>query len=94
MEVIVIEHETFKRIEEMFAESQEIIREQAKLLTNAKLSWVNAKQAAEISGYNSQTLRSRKSEIGYRTMGKDIFFKLSDLEIWMDKYYRAPRTRK
>lgn len=94
MEVIVIEHEAFKRLEAMFIESQAIIKEQAKKLTGSKVIWLNVTEVAELTRYHEKTIKLRKTEIGYRTQGRNLFFKLSDVEKWVEKYYRAPRTNR
>lgn len=91
MESITFTPADYQDLKKMFIESQNIIRDQAKKLANAKIVWVDTKEAAEITRYNEKTLKLNKDEIGYRTKGRDIFFKLSDLEEWMNRYYRGPK---
>jgi hypothetical protein len=104
MEVIVIESEAFKRLESVFlesleraermiAESQETIKLQAEIITASKIGLMSAKQVADLTGYDAKTIKLRKSEIGYHTMGKDLKFKPSDVEAWIRKYYRAPKRK-
>lgn len=94
MEVIVIEHETFRRMEEMFIESQRIIREQASTLLQAKIGLLDAKQVADLTGYAEDTIRKKKEDIGYSIpMGKDIKFTVEDVNNWIKRGYRAPRSR-
>lgn len=91
MESITFTPVEFAKFESMFIESQQIIRDQAKKLANSKTIWIDTKEAAEISRYHEKTLKLHKEEIGYRTKGRDVFFKLSDLEAWMNRYYRGPK---
>lgn len=91
MEVITMEHAAFKRLEDMFVQAQEVIQEQAKKLSRNETIWLDVSEVAELTRYHEKTIKLRKAEIGYRTMGKDIFFKLKDVEAWTNKYYRAPR---
>lgn len=94
MEVIVIEHEAFKRLEQMFIESQEIIKVQASALLKSKIGLLDPKQVAELTGYAEGTIRQKKADIGFSTMGKDIKFRLEDVNAWINKGYRAPRHRR
>lgn len=92
MDVITIETTAFQTIMAKWDESQQIIREQASQLTNVKLGLLNAKQVAERTGLHEKTIKLRKAEIGFVTMGKAVMFKPADVEVWINKYYRAPRT--
>lgn len=94
MEAFTLTPVDLDRFTEMFAESQRIIREQAVKLANAKITWVKVAEAAEITGYDEKTLKLNKAEIGYRTRGRTIFFKLVDLNNWMESTYRSPKRRK
>jgi DNA polymerase I-like protein with 3'-5' exonuclease and polymerase domains len=93
MEVIVIESETFKRLEDMFEQSQAVIKQQAEIITASKIGLMSAKQVADLTGYHVKTIALRKSEIGYSTMGKDLRFKPADVQAWINKYYRGPKRR-
>lgn len=94
MEVITIESETFKRLESMFSASQDTIRMQAEIITNSKIGLLDVKQVAELTGYTEETIRLRKKEIGFHTLGKDIKFKPAAVQAWIDKYYRSPISKK
>lgn len=105
MEVITIESEAFKRMESMFsesqeraerliAESQETIKLQAEIITASKIGLMSAQQVADLTGYDVKTIKLRKSEIGYHTMGKDLKFKPADVQAWIQKYYRYPVNKK
>jgi hypothetical protein len=93
MEVIVIESETFKRLEDMFEQSQAVIKQQAEIITASKIGLMSAQQVADLTGYHVKTIALRKSEIGYSTMGKDLRFKPADVQAWINKYYRGPKRR-
>lgn len=94
MEAFTLTPVDVQEFRDMFAESQRIIREQAEKLANAKITWVKVSEAAEITRYDEKTLKLNKEEIGYRTRGRTIFFKLSDLNNWMESTYRSPKRRK
>jgi len=101
MEVIVIESETFKRMESMFMESLEAMRTQMEFIENShrdskinSLGLLNARQVGQITGYNEKTIKLRKAEIGYHTLGKDIKFKPQDVQAWIAKYYRGPKGKR
>lgn len=91
MNVLTIESETFIRIEQMFEKSQEIIQRQAEIITASKIALMTAKQVGELTGYDEKTIRIRKKEIGYSTLGKDLKFKPSDVEAWINRNYRSPK---
>lgn len=93
MENIYFKPAEYERFEEMFSKTQEIIREQAEKLANAEITWVPLSKAAEIAGYHAKTLALDKEEIGYRTKGGKLFFKLSDLNNWLESTYRKPRRK-
>jgi hypothetical protein len=94
MEVITIESETYKRLETMFIQSLESVKNQSEIVTKSKIGLLDAKQVAELTGYTEETIRLRKAEIGYSTMGKDLKFKPADVEAWINKYYRAPISKR
>jgi hypothetical protein len=94
MEVITIESEAFQKLERMFAESQETIKVQAEIITASKIGLMSAQQVADLTGYDVKTIKLRKDEIGYSTMGKDLKFRPSDVQAWIQKYYRSPVNKK
>lgn len=95
MEVITVEHEAYKKLEAMFIESQETVKSQAATLLQAKIGLLDAKQVADLTGYAEDTIRKKKEDIGYSIpMGKDIKFTLEDVNNWIKRGYRAPRSRK
>jgi hypothetical protein len=94
MEVITIESETYKRLETMFIQSLESVKNQAEIVTKSKIGLLDVKQVADLTGYTEDTIRARKKEIGYSTMGKDLKFKPADVEAWINKYYRAPISKR
>jgi mRNA-degrading endonuclease RelE of RelBE toxin-antitoxin system len=94
MDVITIESSAFKRLEDMFEESQQKIKEQAEIITASKIGLMSSQQVADLTGYDEKTIRVRKNEIGYSTMGRDLRFKPADVQAWISKYYRAPVNKK
>jgi hypothetical protein len=94
MEVIVTESETFKRLERMFIQTQETIKVQAEIITASKIGLMSAQQVAALTGYDVKTIKLRKQEIGYSTMGKDLKFKPADVQAWINRYYRSPVKRR
>lgn len=90
MKVIIIKRKAFKKLEEMFIKSQDIIQEQARAITAAKMGLLSLDQVCELTGYKKAFIRSRKEEIGYHTVGRDLKFKPSAVQEWIDKYYRTP----
>lgn len=94
MEVITFESETYKSIAQMFAESQEIIKAQADELFTSKYGWLDPQQVADLTKYDEKTIRLKKTEIGYSTKGKNIKFRIEDVNAWMLKTYRGPKAIK
>ncbi|KIO75251.1 hypothetical protein TH53_21820 [Pedobacter lusitanus] len=94
MEVITIESEAFKEIQGMHMQNKQVIADQAATIAGYNIVMISAEKAAELTGYSEKTLRLRKEEIGYHTIGKNIFFFPKDLEVWLHKYYRGPKPRK
>ena len=77
----------------MFEESQQIIKHQAEIITRSRIGLMSARQVADLTGYDEKTIKDRKEEIGFHTMGKDLKFKPADVQAWIDKYYRSPKRR-
>lgn len=94
MEVITIESQAYQRLESMFVESQKTIKDLSDQVIASKIGLLDPKQVAELTGYAEATIRQKKADIGYSTMGKDIKFRIEDVNAWINKGYRAPRTRK
>jgi predicted DNA-binding transcriptional regulator AlpA len=67
---------------------------QAEIITNSKIGLLDIKQVAELTTYKEETIRLRKAEIGWHTLGKDLKFKASDVEAWINRYYRAPISKR
>jgi len=88
------EHEAFKRLEATFIQSQEIIQRQAKIITASKIGLLDAKQVADLTGYDEKTIRIKKEDIGYSTLGKNIKFRVEDVNNWIAKGYQGPRNAK
>jgi len=91
MDVLTIESSAFTEMQAMFAKSQDIIKVQADTILKLKVGLLNCKEVAELTGYNEKTIKSKKEEIGFMTIGKDIKFKPADVEAWIQKHYRAPK---
>jgi hypothetical protein len=94
MKVITIEKKAFRELKQMFIESQETVKAQASMLLQSKIGLLDPKQVAELTGYDEKTIRSKKEDIGYSTMGKNIKFRMEDVNAWINKGYRPPRHRK
>jgi len=92
MEVITIESEAFIKLQQMYVESQKALLDMAKKPKINTEVWLDIKQVSEMTRYHKNTILARKDEIGYRTIGRDLHFKLSAVEKWMEKYYRGPRN--
>lgn len=91
MKVITIKRKAYKKLEEMFIKSQDIIQEQAQIMNASKIQLLSLDQVCELTGYKKAFIRSRKDEIGYHTVGRDLKFKPSAVQEWIDKYYRTPK---
>lgn len=91
MESITFTPGDFQELKQMFIESQRILRDQASTLASSKIGMLSLKQVSELTGYKQSFIRSRKEEIGFHTVGKDLKFKPSDLDKWINKYYRGPK---
>lgn len=91
MESITFIPAEYQDLKQMFVRSQEIIREQAVEITACKVGLLNLKQVATLTGYKQAFIRSRKEEIGYHTVGRDLKFKPADVDRWINKYYRGPK---
>lgn len=94
MEVIVIESQTFQEILTMYQRVcgllEEELREKKK--RNDKLL-LSAREVAEMTGYNEKTIRLKKHEIGFFTIGKEVMFKPADVEAWIEQSYIRPRPQ-
>jgi hypothetical protein len=94
MEVINWESEAYKDFVRMFTESTESVKSLSETILKSRIGLLDVKQVAELTGYTEDTIRARKAEIGYSTMGKDLKFKPADVEAWINKYYRAPISKR
>lgn len=92
MEVVVIEAEAFKAMQAMF---NEVVRLHKELADDAARRrdkrLLTAKEVAEMVGYRYATIKLKKHEIGFFSEGKDVKFKLKDVEAWIDRNYIKPR---
>lgn len=89
-----METAAYKRLVEMFVESQSIIRNQAESNLANQIGLLDISQVCELTGYRESFIRARKAEIGYHTVGKDLKFKPAAVQAWIDTYYRSPVVRK
>jgi len=94
MESITFIPAEYQDLRDMFIESQRIIRKQAESTSGSDIELLTMKQVCSLTGYKESFIRSRKEEIGFHTVGRDIKFKPSAVKAWIDKYYRAPKGRK
>lgn len=95
MAVEVIDAKALKDLIEMFEISQETVmrlaRENADLKARKLLT---VAEVAKITGYTDRTIREKKFDIGFVTEGKDIRFKLADIDKRIESDYIRPRKRK
>lgn len=87
-----MESETFKKMQDMFEEVVRLHKElsdDVKRLKDKRL--LTPKEVAELVGYNPNTIKQKKHEIGFFSEGKDVKFKLKDVEAWIDRNYINPR---
>ncbi len=92
--VAVIDSNALSDLCDMFRESQRMVRELAR--ENADLKkrkLLTVSDVAKLTGYTERTIRDRKHEIGFFTEGKDIRFKISDVDSWIDRYYIKPKSK-
>lgn len=94
MEVITIESSAFQELQSMFRESclsNSELRKENKRLKEKKL--LSPLEVAEMTGYNEKTIRQKKDEIGFFTVGKEILFKPEALDAWIERNYIKPRVK-
>lgn len=94
MESIIFTPANYEELRDMFIKSQEIIREQAAVASGRDVELLSIQQVCERTGYKEAFIRSRKHEIGYHTVGRDLKFKPCAVRAWIDKYYREPKRIK
>lgn len=96
MEVITIESSVFQQLRSMFSESCQMVErlsEENKSLKTKTL--LTSQQVAEITGFNEQTIRKRKHEIGFVSFGAtDIRFKSDRVQEWIDQLEIKPRAKR
>ena len=94
MELVTFESETFKTLagqyENMLGLLDDFIKKEKK--RNDKLL-LSAMEVAEMTGYNEKTIRLKKYEIGFFTVGKEVMFKPVDVEAWIERNYIKPRRK-
>lgn len=95
MELITFESQTYQQIENMFKSACAIVKELAteNKALKAKV-WITAQEVAEMTSYNEQTIRKKKHEIGFKSKGGLLHFKVKDVEAWMERGYIAPKQVK
>lgn len=94
MEVITIEHQTFREMESMFNQLVKInsdLKKENEKLKKKKL--LSSDEVAEMVGYKEATIRLKKKEIGFFTEGKDVFFKPEAVDAWIERNYIKPRVK-
>jgi len=91
MEVVTIEAETFRRMQDMYFKMAEMVETQTKTKKSADITLLTVKEVTALTGFGAQTIKMHKEEIGYQTMGKDLRFKPEDVEAWINSTYRKPR---
>jgi hypothetical protein len=91
-EVIVIESETFQKMQNMFSELVRMNRKLAEENKNLQLKrLLRVEDICTMTGYSKNTVLRRKEEIGFFCEGKDIKFKSADVDNWIQSYYIKPR---
>lgn len=92
MEVRVIETSAIQKFEEMFIAACKRIEEAAdekKFYHEKRL--LSAKEVGRLTGFSQGSILKRKHEIGFFTQGKDIRFRMKDVEKWIEQNYIRPR---
>lgn len=93
--VQVIEAKALQHLTDMFEKSQKMVldlaRENADL---KKRKMLTVSEVAKITGYSDRTIREKKHEIGFFSEGKDIRFKIDDVDRWIENNYIRPRKTK
>lgn len=87
-----MESAAFKEMQDMF---KEVVRLHKELVDDAARRrdkrLLTAKEVAEMVGYRYGTIKLKKHEIGFFSEGKDVKFKLKDVEAWIERNYINPR---
>ncbi|MGV3684386.1 MAG: hypothetical protein ACO1NS_02085 [Daejeonella sp.] len=89
-EVIVVESDTFQKMQSMFSVAMEAVKQLSSENFILKNRYLSAEEVGQLTGYHTKTIKIRKDEIGYITQGKDLKFKLDDVNTWMMRYYIKP----
>lgn len=87
MNVITIEETAYKNL---LGEIQALMTETRKVNTELfvqRNKYLTSGDVAGITGYKPATIRLKKDEIGYISMGGEIKFLKADVDKWMMKYY-------
>lgn len=94
MEVITVESSAFQNMQAMYAKVCGLLEEELKEKNkkNSKLL-LSAQEVAEATGYNEKTIRLKKYEIGFFTIGKEVMFKPADVEAWIERNYIKSRRK-
>lgn len=91
-EVIVAESPIFQEMVAMYKDIVRINKElgdENKRLREKKL--LTSEEVAEMTSYNAKTIRLKKHEIGFFTVGKEVLFKPDAVDAWIDRNYIKPR---
>lgn len=92
MEAVIIEAEAYKslmsKIDDLIETSQKLMTQNKALKEKLLLS---SNEVAALTGYNEKTIRIKKDEIGFFTVGKEVLFKPADVQLWIDRNYIKPK---
>lgn len=92
MEVIVIESETFRRMEAMYRDvCQKVLELSDENLRLKGKKWLTAQEVAKRTPYTASTILSKKNDIGFKQDGKIVIFRTEDVEAWMSRDYSPPK---
>lgn len=88
MEAVLISKEQFQKIENDIKE----IKTHVKKITVPNESFIDNEQFANLMGVSKRTAHIWRTEgkIGYSKEGKKIYYRLSDIENFLDAYYYEP----
>ena len=92
MEAVILSRESLEKIERDLEE----IKIHVKKITVPNESFINNKQFTKLMGVSARTAQTwrNEGEIGFSKEGKKIYYRLSDIENFMDAHYYEPHALK
>ena len=88
MNAVVLSKESIEKIER----DLEDIKTHVKKITVPNESFIDNKRFTKLMGVSARTAQTWRNEgkIGFSKEGKKIYYRLSDIENFMDAYYHEP----